>query len=176
MGVFSKLKDFFLRFLIYFVIILWPYTKLQNLFQNVEEFKNSIFKNLAFYKIKFDPKENSDLILIIFFFYSCAEFIFALLGLFNFFVGHIFSIIFFIITNFIYFNPFMDENRIKLVNTKIELFYNIGIIFSIGIVAFYPKQEEKKDDNKKIETPVNLQDDEMKKSMPVKKNKKNKKV
>ena len=70
----------------------------------------------------------------------------------------------------------MDENRIKLVNTKIELFYNIGIIFSIGIVAFYPKQEEKKDDNKKIETPVNLQDDEMKKSMPVKKNKKNKKV
>ena len=174
MGVLDKIKHFFLRFLIYFVVILWPYSKLQNLFQHVEEFKSSIFKNLAFYKIKFDPKENGDLILIIFFFYSCAECFFAIMGLFNFFIGHIFSIIFFVITNFIYFNPFMEENKIKLLNTKVELFYNIGIIFSIGIIAFYPKQEEKKE--KKIETPVNLEDDEMKKSMPVKKSKKNKKV
>ena len=174
MGVLDKIKHFFLRFLIYFVVILWPYSKLQNLFQHVEEFKSSIFKNLAFYKIKFDPKENGDLILIIFFFYSCAECFFGIMGLFNFFIGHIFSIIFFVITNFIYFNPFMEENKIKLLNTKVELFYNIGIIFSIGIIAFYPKQEEKKE--KKIETPVNLEDDEMKKSMPVKKSKKNKKV
>ena len=174
MGVLDKIKHFFLRFLIYFVVILWPYSKLQNLFQHVEEFKSSIFKNLAFYKIKFDPKENGDLILIIFFFYSCAECFFGIMGLFNFFIGHIFSIIFFVITNFIYFNPFMEENKIKLLNTKVELFYNIGIIFSIGIIAFYPKQEEKKE--KKIETPVNLEDDEMKKSMPVKKSKKTKKV
>ena len=173
MGVASKMKNFFFRLLIYFIIFLWPYMKLQNLFQNVEEFKSSLLKNLAFYQIKFNPKENGDLILIVFFFYTSAECIFALIGLFNFFIGHLFSLIFFIITNFIYFNPFMEENNIKLVNTKVELFYNIGIIFSLGILTFYPREEEKQE--KEIETPINLEDEEMKKSMPVKKNKKAKK-
>ena len=61
----------------------------------------------------------------------------------------------------------MEENNIKLVNTKVELFYNIGIIFSLGILAFYPKEEEKQE--KEIETPINLEDEEMKKSMPIRK-------
>ena len=54
MGVASRIKNFFFRLLIYFIIFLWPYMKLQNLFQNVEEFKSSLLKNLAFYQIKSD--------------------------------------------------------------------------------------------------------------------------
>ena len=172
MGKLNKLKNFFFRLLIYFVVLLWPYSKLQNLYQNVEGFKNAVFRNLAFYKFKFDPKENNDFILITFFFYTLLECIFSTLGLFNFFIGHIFSMIFFVITNFIYFNPFMEENKIKLVNTKIELFYNIGIFFSLGIIAFYPKEEEKIIENENVEPPKILEDDDMKRTMPVKKSKK----
>ena len=171
MGKLLKIKNFFFRLLIYFVVILWPYTKLQNIYQDVEQFKNSIFRNLSFYHIRFDQKGYDDLILITFFFYSCAECVFAILGLFNYFIGHIFSMIFFVITNFIYFNPFMEPNKIKIVNTKVELFYNIGVFFSLGILAFHPEEEEKKEKDT-VEPPKNLEDDEMRKSMPVKKNKK----
>ena len=172
MGKLNKLKNFFFRLLIYFVVLLWPYSKLQNLYQNVEGFKNAVFRNLAFYKFKFDPKENNDFILITFFFYTLLECIFSTLGLFNFFIGHIFSMIFFVITNFIYFNPFMEENKIKLVNTKIELFYNIGVFFALGILAFYSEKEEKIIEKEKVEPPKNLEDDDMKRTMPVKKSKK----
>ena len=174
MGKLNKIKLFFFRFLIYFIIILWPFIKLQNIFQNVEEFKNSLFRNLSFYNFKFDPKENNDSILIFFFFYTCAECIFSILGLFNFFIGHLFSMILFFITNYIYFNPFMEENKIKLVNTKIELFYNIGIFFALGLLAFYPIEEEKKE-TKNNPPPINIEDEDMKRTMPVKKNKKIKK-
>ena len=169
MSLLNKIKHFFYRFLIYFIVLLWPYTKLHNLYQNVEDFKKSIFKNLTYYKINFDPKANNDLILIFFFFYTCAECLFSTLGLFNFYIGHIFSMIFFLITNFIYFNPFMDENRIKLLNTKPELFYNIGIFFALGVLAFYPKLEEKKEPENAPPKMISLEDDEMKKTMPVKK-------
>ena len=178
MGKLNKLKHFFFRFLIYFVVLLWPYTKLQNLYQNVEGFKNAIFRNLAFYKFQFDPKANNDSILIFFFFYTLLECIFSILGLFNYFIGHLFSMIFFVITNFIYFNPFMPENKLTLVDPKIELFYNIGIFFSLGILAFYPKEEEEEKKEKDIEKEKAehakiLEDEDMKRTMPVKKSKKN---
>ena len=173
MGVLNTIKNFFLRLLIYLVVLLWPLSKLQNLYQNVEEFKKIIFRNLALYKFKFDPKENNDSILIFFFFYTCAECLFSILGIFNFAIGHIFSIILFVLTNFIYFNPFIEENSIKLLNTKPELFYNIGILISLGLLAFYPKIEEKNQQpQNEISKTLNFEDEEMKKSMPVKKNKK----
>ena len=171
MGCGTKLKNFFIRLLVYFIVMLWPYVKLQNLFQNVEDFKKSIFNNLAFLNIKIDPKENNDTILIIFFFYTCAECIFSTMGLFNVYIGHVFSMVFFFITNFIYFNPFMEENKIKLINTKAELFFNIGVFFSLGVLAFYPNENKTSEKEKPIEAPKNLEDDDMKKSMPVKKNK-----
>ena len=177
MGKLNKLKHFFFRLLIYFIIILWPASKLHNIFQDVEGFKKAIFRNLSYYNFKIDPNsnENSELILIIFFCYTMAEFIFSLLGLFNLYIGHLFSMIFFFITNFIYFNPFLEENKLKLVNPKIESFYNIGIFFSLGVLAFSPIHDEKVEE-KPLEKPINLEEDEeMKKSMPVKKNKKLKK-
>ena len=174
MGKLNKIKHFFFRLLIYFIIILWPAVRLYNLFQDVEGFKKAVFRNLAFYNFKIEPDENSDLILIIFFCYTMSELIFSILGLFNFFIGHIFTMILFFIINFIYFNPFMEENRLHLVNPKIESFYNIGIFFSLGIIAFNPIQEEKEEE-KPLEKPVNLEDEEMKRTMPVKKNKKLKK-
>ena len=53
---------------------------------------------------------------------------------------------------------------------KIETFYNVGILFSIGLIAFYPKKEEKEEEIA-VKPELDLEDDEMKQSMPVKKRK-----
>lgn len=171
MKTMKKLKNFFLRCCLYSVVILWPFTKLQNIYQTVEHFKSMVFKNLDFYGFKFDPqsKSNDDTILIIFFFYTLAEFVICCLGIFNFYFAHILSILFFIITSFIYFNPFMPENEIKLIATKEELFYNIGVLASLCVLAFRPK--EKQEEEKIVIETKNIEDEEMKKSMPVKKSK-----
>lgn len=172
MSVWSKIKNFFFRCCIYGVIILWPYTKLQNIYQDTEHFSTILARNCAFYGIKFDPKGSEDIVLSLFFFYSLSEFIFCILGIFNFKWGHIISIIHFIITNFLYFNPFLPENQIfKLVKPKEELFLNIGVLLSLCTLTFYPGEVTKKKENVDEKKPLKLEDDEMKKSMPPKKNK-----
>ena len=172
MSVWSKIKNFFFRCCIYGIIILWPYTKLQNIYQDTDHFKTILERNFAFYGIRYDVKGSEDLILTIFFFYSLSEFIFCVLGIFNLRCGHIISIIHFIITNFLYFNPFLPENQIlKLVNPKEELFFNLGVLLSLCVLTFKPEDVEKKEDKIEEKKPLNLEDDEMKKSMPVKKSK-----
>ena len=163
----QRCKNFIYRLLIYFVVILWPYIRLQNLYQNAESFKGTLARNFG---IKLDDKEYKELILLCLFFYSLTEFIFSILGLLDFFIGHIFSMIFFVLSNFIFFNPFVQGNEFKFVGMKIETFFNIGIFFSLGLIAFYPRKEEKEEEIA-VKPKLDLEDDEMKNSMPVKKGK-----
>ena len=167
MGLCEKCKNFVYRLLIYFVVVLWPYSRVQNLYQNAESFKTTLARNFG---IKLDNNEYKETILLILFFYSFIELIFTILGLFDIFIGHIFTMIFFIISNFIFFNPFVPGNEFKFIGMKIETFYNVGILFSIGLIAFYPKKEEK-DEEIAVKPKLDLEDDEMKQSMPVKKGK-----
>ena len=163
----QKCKNFIYRLLVYFVVILWPYTRIQNLYQNAESLKGTLARNFG---VKLDDNEYKELILLCLFFYSLFEFIFAILGLFDFFIGHIFSMIFFVLSNFIFFNPFVPGNEFKFVGMKMETFFNIGIFFSLGLIAFYPRKEEKEEEIA-VKPKLDLEDDEMKKSMPVKKGK-----
>ena len=163
----QKCKNFIYRLLVYFVVILWPYTRIQNLYQNAESLKGTLARN---FRVKLDDNEYKEIILLCLFFYSLFEFIFALLGLFDFFIGHIFSMIFFVLSNFIFFNPFVPGNEFKFVGMKMETFFNIGIFFSLGLIAFYPRKEEKEEEIA-VKPKLDLEDDEMKKSMPVKKGK-----
>ena len=162
-----KMKNFLYRLLVYFIVVLWPYTRIQNLYQNAESLKGTLARNFG---VKLDDNEYKEIILLCLFFYSLFEFIFALLGLFDFFIGHIFSMIFFVLSNFIFFNPFVTGNEFKFIGMKIETFYNVGILFSIGLIAFYPKKEEK-DEEIAVKPKLDLEDDEMKQSMPAKKGK-----
>ena len=120
-----------------FVVVLWPYSRVQNLYKNADSFKTTLHRNFGI-KLE-DSNEYKDTILLTLFFYSFIEFIFTLLGLFDFFIGHIFTMIFFVISNFIFFNPFAQGNEFKLIGMKIETFFNVGIFFSIGLLAFYPR-------------------------------------
>ena len=167
MGFCQKLKNFIYRLLVYFVVILWPYSRVQNLYQNAESFKNTLSRNFG---LKLDDNEYKDTILLSLFFYSFIEFIFTILGVFDFFIGHIFSMIFFVLSNFIFFNPFVPGNEFKFIGMKIETFFNIGIFFSLGLIAFYPRKEEKEEEIA-VKPKLDLEDDEMKNSMPAKKGK-----
>ena len=163
----DKCKNFIYRLLVYFVVVLWPYSRVQNLYQNADSFKATLHRNFG---IKLEGNEYKDTILLTLFFYSFTEFIFTLLGLFDFFIGHIVSMIFFVLSNFIFFNPFVPGNEFKLIGMKIETFFNIGILFSIGLIAFYPRKEDK-DDVIAVKPKLDLEDEEMKQSMPTKKGK-----
>ena len=55
------------------------------------------------------------------------------------------SVILFIVTNLIYFNPYFPENSISLFETREEVFLNIGILVSLLMITFYPYEME--DDN-----------------------------
>ena len=167
MGFCQKLKNFIYRLLVYFVVILWPYSRVQNLYQNAESFKNTLSRNFG---LKLDDNEYKDTILLSLFFYSFIEFIFTILGVFDFFIGHIFSMIFFVLSNFIFFNPFVPGNEFKFIGMKIETFFNIGIFFSLGLIAFYPRKEDKEEEIA-VKPKLDLEDDEMKNSMPAKKGK-----
>ena len=167
MALCDKCKNFLYRLLVYFVVILWPYSRVQNLYQNADSFKVTLYRNFG---IKLEGNEYKDTILLTLFFYSFTEFIFTIIGLFDFFIGHIVSMIFFVLSNFIFFNPFVPGNEFKLIGMKIETFFNIGILFSIGLIAFYPRKEEK-DDVIGVKPKLDLEDEEMKKTMPAKKGK-----
>ena len=162
-----KIKNFLCRLLVYFIVVLWPYSRVQNLYKNAISFKNTLSRNFG---IKLDSNENKDLILLSLFFYSFIELIFAMLGVFDIFIGHLFSLIFFVISNFIFFNPFVTGNEFKFIGMKTETFFNIGIFFSIGLIAFYPRKEDKEEEIK-VKPKLDLEDDEMKKSMPAVKGK-----
>ena len=162
-----KIKNFLCRLLVYFIVVLWPYSRVQNLYKNADSFKNTLSRNFG---IKLDKNENKDLILLSLFFYSFIELIFAMLGVFDIFIGHLFSLIFFVISNFIFFNPFVPGNEFKFIGMKTETFFNIGIFFSIGLIAFYPRKEDKEEEIK-VKPKLDLEDDEMKKSMPAVKGK-----
>ena len=166
----EKCKNFFYRLLVYFVVVLWPYSRVQNLYKNADSFKNTLQRNFGI-KLE-DSNEYKDTILLTLFFYSFIEFIFTILGLFDFFIGHLFSMIFFVISNLIFFYPFVTGNEFKLIGMKIETFFNVGIFFSVVLIAFYPrKPEEKEEDEIKVKPKLDLEDDEMKQSMPAVKGK-----
>ena len=166
----EKCKNFFYRLLVYFVVVLWPYSRVQNLYRNADSFKTTLHRNFGI-KLE-DSNENKDTILLTLFFYSFIEFIFTLLGLFDFFIGHLFTMIFFVISNFIFFNPFAQGNEFRLIGMKIETFFNVGIFFSVGLMAFYPRKKEEEDEAEvKVKPKLDLEDDEMKQSMPAVKGK-----
>ena len=61
-----KMKNFLYRLLVYFIVVLWPYSRVQNLYKNADSFKNTLSRNFG---IKLDTNEYKDLILISLFFY-----------------------------------------------------------------------------------------------------------
>jgi hypothetical protein len=142
--VLQKIKRFIFRFLVYQIILLWSVTKFNNVEKHAGDFKSKLLINLNLFGIK--GKELGEVLEdpSILFVYSLLEIISAVLGIFGSFYGHILSAFFFLLTNIIYFNPIFPEYGISLLNTRIELFYNIGILLSLLLLAYYPYEDSSK--------------------------------
>jgi hypothetical protein len=176
--ILGMLKRFFMRFLIYFIVLLWPFIKLQNLNQSIEEYKGKLTENLKLLgltsKYYFDLIDDPSLIFIL---YSFLEIIFGILGLFGVFIGGFFSIIMFIISNIIYFNPFIEMNKISLLETRVELFLNFGILVSLCVCTYYPYEivenyeKEEQEIKEKQEKEKQDMNEQFKDSMPTKETK-----
>ena len=136
--VFQKVKRFIFRFLVYQIILLWSVTKFNNVEKHAGDFKNKILVNLNLLGIrdKYLGEVLEDPTIL--FVYSLLEIISGVLGLFGSFYGHIFSAFLFLLTNVIYFNPLLPEYSFSLLNTRIELFYNLGIFLTLLLLAYYP--------------------------------------
>lgn len=176
--ILGMLKRFFMRFLIYYIVLLWPFIKLQNLNQSIDEYKGKLTENLKLLgltsKYYYDLIDDPSLVFIL---YSFLEIIFSILGMFGIFIGGLFSIIMFIISNIIYFNPFIESNKISLFETRIEIFLNFGILFSLCVSTYYPYDiaenidKEEQEMKEKKEKEILEMNEELKTSMPTKENK-----
>ena len=140
---FGYVKRFLMRVLVYFIVVLWPYIKIKKIDANTTEFKSKL--EMLFYSLSVPPQsvkstlEDPSLILFV---YSSAEILFGFLGMFGFFFPNIISIILFIVTNIIYFNPYFPENKLSLFDTREEIFLNIGTLVSLMMITFYPYELE----------------------------------
>jgi hypothetical protein len=145
----GKFKRFILRAMIYCVVLLWSFTKLNNVEKNNPEFKNKMLAGLGYWGIQ--NKDIAEFLedpisLLVF---SFLEVVAGIFGVFGSYYGHLFSAIFFFITNFIYYNPFLPVYHISLFETRQEMFYNIGILLSILLLLYYPDEESRKVSQKK---------------------------
>lgn len=135
----SAFKRFLFRCFIYFIVLLWPYNKIQTIDHSTTEFKQKLQMNFGYFKIhtkEFEHIiEDPSLVLLL---YSFAEIIFGIMGIFGSFFGGIMSCICFTFTNFIYFNPLFPGNNITLYDTREELFLNIGTLCALLMATFYP--------------------------------------
>lgn len=145
----SLLKRFFFRCLIYFIVLLWPYNKIQTIDHSTTEFKQKLQMNFGFFKIHIKELENviedPSLVLLL---YSLVEIVFGIMGVFGSFFGGIMSCICFILTNFVYFNPLFPGNEITLFETREELFLNIGTLCAMLMATFYKEGEEEREEEK----------------------------
>jgi hypothetical protein len=150
MSYLQKIKRFFIRVLIYQIVLLWPFIKINNIEKNAEDFKDKILRNLNYFGIKnkmySEIAEDPAILFVL-----CAlEIIFGIFGVFGSFYGNLGSAILFAISTTIYFNPLLPENRMSLYQTRIEVLYNIGILLALLLCAFYPyptKEDTKKNLN-----------------------------
>ncbi len=65
------------------MVVLWPYSRVQNLFKNADSLKSTLQRN---FNLNIDSNEYKETILLFFFFYSLIDLIFSILGLFDIFI------------------------------------------------------------------------------------------
>ena len=92
----GKFKRFIMRCCIYSIVLLWPISKIGNIQQSSEEYKEKLLENFRLFHIqgKFfqDLAQDPSLLLLII---SLCEIIFGFLGIFGLFIGNFFSMILF---------------------------------------------------------------------------------
>lgn len=138
-------KNFIKRTFVYQIVFLWIILRLNNIEKTSGEYKDKFTRNFRYFQI--DTTDFNEFIEdpSIFVLFICLfELISSLFGLFGSFYGNLFATLLFGITNLIYFNPLLPENRIKLYGSRQEILYNLGIFISMLMMTFYSDETKKK--------------------------------
>jgi len=146
---FSKSKRFLSRLMIYQIILLWAFIRLNKIEQTSDEIKEKLKRNMMFFnipkhKILVDFIEDPSLFVLVWCFLELAFGVFSLFG--SRFANKVSAFLFFI-TSIIYFNPLLPENRGNGYDMRVELFYNIGIFLGILLCAYQPVPKDAVEDN-----------------------------
>lgn len=141
---FSKCKRMLTRLMIYQIILLWAFIRLKKIEETSDEIKEKLKRNYTYFNIPknqsiMDFIEDPSLFVLI---WCVLELIFGILGVFGSAFGNKISAFLFSITTLIYFNPLLPENRGNFYDMRIELFFNIGILFGILLCAYQPVPED----------------------------------
>jgi hypothetical protein len=142
-NIFGKIRNFFIRFGILSVVLLWNVIRLNNIDKSSDELRDKLSRSLGYYGF-LSPGvkefiEDPSLILLL---GLVADIIFNIMALFGSKRGAILTGIMFLVNNLLYFNPLLPEYQISLFNTRVEVLTNIGILLSIFMFAYYPYEEK----------------------------------
>jgi hypothetical protein len=140
---FGKTRNFFIRFSILAIVLLWNVIRLNNIDKSSDELRDKLSRSLSYYGM-LSPGlkefvEDPSLILLL---GLLADLIFNVMAIFGSYRGAVLSGIMFLINNLIYFNPLLPEYQISLYNTRIEVLTNIGVMLSIFMFAYYPYEDK----------------------------------
>ena len=142
-NIFGKIRNFFIRFGILSVVLLWNIIRLNNIDKSSDELRDKLSRSLGYFGL-LSPSvkeyvEDPSLILLL---GLLADLVFNVMALFGSKRGAILTGIMFLINNLVYFNPLLPEYQISLFNTRVEVLTNIGILLSIFMFAYYPYEEK----------------------------------
>lgn len=140
----DKVKNFFCRITVYQMTIIWLYMKYSNLDKSTDDFKQKIFKNLTFFGIDnsfFEFLFNDPI--IINFILLISETIFLLMALFGNRFGSWMVAFHFSFTTFLFFNPFLPENRFSLLklDARHDMVTAYGVLLCFLLIASYPEND-----------------------------------
>ncbi len=159
----QKIKNFFSRFLVYQMILIWLYMRYADLDKSTNDFKTRVTKNLNQLNLK-GPFidyfiEDPSIIHILITLSETISFVGAIFGfkLFTWLMGCHFAL-----TTIIYFNPILPENSFSLLkfDIRFDMLTSIAVLFCFFMIAYYPysyKEDEHhilddiKDDKDEIE-------------------------
>jgi hypothetical protein len=142
-NIFGKIRNFFIRFGILSVVLLWNFIRLNNIDKSSDELIDKLSRGLGHFGL-LSPSvkefvEDPSLVLLL---ALVADLVFIMMALFGSKKGAVLTGIMFLINNLVYFNPFLPEYQINLYNTRIEVLTNIGILLSIFMLAYYPYEQK----------------------------------
>ena len=125
--------------------VIWLYMKYSNLDKSTDDFKQKVMKNLNFFGLDnsfFEVIFNDPI--IINFILLLSETIFLLMAVFASKLGAWMVAIHFSFTTFLFFNPFLPENRFSILklDARHDMITAYGVLFCFFMIASYPAEDD----------------------------------
>lgn len=144
---FQKLKNFFSRFLVYHMIIIWLYMKFADIDKSTNDFKTRIKKNLHHFGLKGSALDGMmEEPVLIHLGLVLSELVWLVLAMFGSKLGAWMIAGHFGFTTFLFFNPFLPENNFNIwkMDIRPDMLSSFGVLSCFYLIAYFPEEIEEK--------------------------------